>query len=34
MQLDLETTKIRDIETEIARHSRTLRRKEELYGDR
>lgn len=32
MKLDLETMKLKDIQTEVDRHSRTLRRQEELAG--
>lgn len=32
MQLDLDKMKIKDIQTEVDRHSRTLRRQEELAG--
>jgi large subunit ribosomal protein L53 len=32
MQLDLEKMKIKDIQEEVNRHSRTLRRQEELAG--
>jgi len=32
MQLDLEKMKIKDIQVEVDRHSRILRRKEELSG--
>ena len=32
MQLDLEKLKIREIQEEVDRHSRILRRKEELAG--
>jgi len=32
MQLDLEKMKIKEIQEEVNRHSRTLRRKEELAG--
>ncbi|TKA23072.1 hypothetical protein B0A50_07389 [Salinomyces thailandicus] len=32
MDVDLEKMKLRDIQTEVDRHSRTLRRQEELAG--
>lgn len=32
MKIDLETLKIREIEAEVDRHSRTLKRKEDLAG--
>lgn len=32
MELDLEKMKIKDIQEEVDRHSRVLRRKEELAG--
>ena len=32
MQLDLEKMKIKDIQEEVSRHSRVLRRQEELAG--
>lgn len=33
MQLDLEKMKIKDIQTEVDRHSRMLRRAEDLAGN-
>lgn len=33
MQLDLEKLRIKDIETEVDRHSRSLRRAEDLAGN-
>jgi len=32
MKMDLEKMKLKDIQSEVDRHSRTLRRKEELAG--